>query len=788
MTTTTVGDSTPRYRDRGRAIDERVEDLLERMSLTEKVAQLGSAWVFQLVEGDELSAERAPKLMEHGLGQVTRVSGASNLGAEQAARVANAIQRYLVEETRLGIPAIIHEEICSGLMARQSTVFPQAIGVAGTWDPDLAEAMADVVRIQMRAMGAHQGLSPVLDVCRDPRWGRMEETFGEDPYLVARMGGAFVRGLQSDDLSDGVVATAKHFVGYGASEGGMNWAPVHLPARELREVYLYPFEAVARTAGLWSIMNGYHELDGVPCGADQNLLTGILRDEWGFEGCVVSDYFAVRQLAEYHRLAADGETAAVMALTAGIDVELPGTDCYGEPLLAALASGAIDQKIVDASVRRVLRTKFALGLFEQPFVEVEKVAAVTDSASHRALARRVAHKTMTLLRNDGTLPLRPGLGSLAVIGPNADAARHLFGDYTYPAHIESLREMRADDNVFSIPMPEGVEFSAGSVPALSVYEVLRERLDCDVRYAKGCDVNSDSTEGFAAAVALAARADVAVMVMGDKSGLTTDCTSGESRDRASLDLPGVQEDLVRAVVATGTPVVLVLVAGRPCGSEWVHEHSAAVLMAWLPGQEGAAAISDVLVGDVSPGGKLPISFPRTSGQIPTYYGHKVSGGRSHWKGDYVDARSSPLYPFGFGLGYTTFALSESAVEQNEMAWNGTVTVRARVANTGDRSGDEVVQLYIRDPEAGVTRPVLELKGFARVELEPGESKTVTFQLPVAQVGFYDRDLQYVVEPGVVEVFVGTSAHDLVEAGTFTVVADSSDGPVTKAFDGTVTIT
>jgi len=788
MADTTVGHSESCYRDPARTIGERVDDLLKRMTLLEKLAQLGSAWVFQLVDGDGLCPERAPKLLEHGLGQVTRVSGASSLQAEDAARVANAIQRFLVEETRLGIPAIIHEEICSGLMSRQSTVFPQAIGVASSWDPDLAEAIADVVRIQMRAMGAHQGLSPVLDVCRDPRWGRVEETYGEDPHLVARMGGAFVRGLQSDDLSGGVVATAKHFVGYGASEGGMNWAPAHLPARELREVYLHPFEAAVRTAGLWSVMNGYHELDGVPCGADQNLLTGILRDEWGFDGCVVSDYFAVRQLVEYHRLAANGSDAAVMALTAGIDVELPGTDCYGEPLLAALASGAIDEKVVDTSVRRVLRTKFALGLFEQSFVEVEKVAAVTDSASHRALARRVAHKTMTLLRNDGTLPLRPDLGSLAVIGPNADAARHLFGDYTYPAHIESLREMRADDNVFSIPMPEGIEFSAGSVPAPSVYEVLRERLDCDVRYAKGCDVDSESTEGFDAAVALAAEADVAVMVVGDKSGLTTDCTSGESRDRASLDLPGVQEDLVRAVVATGTPVVLVLVAGRPSGGEWVHEHSAAVLMAWLPGQEGAAAIADVLVGDVSPGGKLPISFPRTSGQIPTYYGHKVSGGRSHWKGDYVDAPSSPLYPFGFGIGYTTFALSESAVEQNEVAWNGTVTVRARVANTGDRNGDEVVQLYIRDPEASVTRPVLELKGFARVELEPGESKQVTFELPVAQIGFYDRDLCYVVEPGVVEVFVGTSARDLLEAGSFTVVADSSDGPVTKAFDGTVTIT
>ncbi|OFW54299.1 MAG: beta-glucosidase [Actinobacteria bacterium RBG_16_70_17] len=787
MTRTRAGDPAP-YRDPACTVDERVEDLLGRMTLSEKVAQLGSAWVFQLVDGTDLCAERAPKLLEHGLGHVTRVSGASSLGARDAARVANAIQRFLVEETRLGIPAIIHEEICSGLTARQSTVFPQAIGVASSWDPDLAEAIADALRLQMRAIGAHQGLSPVLDVCRDPRWGRLEETFGEDPYLVARMGAAFVRGLQSDDLSGGVIATAKHFVGYAASEGGMNWAPGHIPARELREVYLQPFEAVVRAAGLRSVMNGYQELDGVPCAADRGLLTGILRDEWGFDGCVVSDYFSVRQLAEYHRLVADASQAAVVAMTAGIDVELPGTDCYGEPLLAALASGDIDEKVVDVSVRRVLRTKFELGIFERPFADLDAVAAVTDTPQQRALARRVAHKSMVLLRNDGILPLRSHPGSVAVIGPNADAARHLFGDYTFPAHAESLREMRTEDNVFSIPIPDGAEFGDGMVGAPSVLESLRERLGPAVRYARGCDVNSGSTEGFAAAVALAAESDVAVMVMGDKSGLTNDCTSGEGRDRASLDLPGVQEDLVRAVVATGTPVVLVLVVGRPAGSVWIHEHCAAVLLAWLPGQEGAGAITDVLVGEISPGGKLPISFPRTVGQVPTYYAHKISGGRSHWNGDYVDSPSSPLYPFGYGIGYATFALSEVAVEQDEVTWSDTITVRARVTNTGDRSGDEVVQLYVRDPEAAVTRPVLELKGFARIGLEPGESKVVTFQLPVGQVGFYDREMQYVVEPGVVEVFVGTSARDLVPAGTFTVAPDPAGLPVVKVFDGSVSIT
>ena len=395
------------YRDPTLPITTRVADLLGRMTLEEKVGQLGSAWVFQIAEGTSLDAEKAPALLRDGLGQVTRVSGASSLTPTDAAELANAIQRHLLTETRLGIPAIVHEEICAGLMARDSTIFPQAIGLASTWQPEFATALADAVRVQMRAMGAHQGLSPVLDICRDPRWGRTEETFGEDPHLVARMGVAFVSGLQGDDLADGVVATAKHFVGYGASEGGLNWAPSHLGARELRDVYLYPFEAAVRSAGLRSVMNAYSELDGVPAAADRGLLTGILRVQWGFTGCVVADYFAIRQLADYHRLADDAVEAAAMALDAGLDVELPGTDCYGEPLLQAVRTGRVAEATIDTAVRRVLTTKFELGLFERRLVEREAVAAVTATPAHRQLASEIARKSLVLLRNDGTLPLGP---------------------------------------------------------------------------------------------------------------------------------------------------------------------------------------------------------------------------------------------------------------------------------------------------------------------------------------------------------------------------------------------
>jgi beta-glucosidase len=774
------------YRDPELSIEERVDDLLDRMTPAEKAAQLGSAWVFQLADSRGLREDQAAAVLADGLGQVTRVCGASALLPEEAARINNEIQRFLVERTRLGIPAIVHEEICSGLMARCATVFPQAIGLASTWDPDLAEALADSVRAQMRAIGAHQGLSPVLDVCRDPRWGRTEETFGEDPYLVSRMGVSFVRGLQGEDLRDGVIATAKHFVGYAASEGGLNWAPPHIPARELREVYLYPFEAVVRTAGLRSVMNGYHELDGVPCGANRDLLTGILREQWGFDGIVVADYFSIRQLSDYHQLADGGEEAAATAMHAGIDIELPNTDCYGPPLLAALESGLVAADAMDTAVRRVLRVKFELGLFEQPYVDAG--AAYGDLPRHRELARRVAGHSLVLLGNDGVLPLAPGAGAIVVIGPNADEARHLFGDYTYPAHIETLLETKQDGrNTFSMPISADTEVGDGAVDAPTVLDALRERFGARVTYARGCDVNGTARDGFDAAVALAAEADVAVMVMGDKAGLTDDCTSGESRDRVSFELPGVQEDLVRAVLETGTPVVLVLVAGRPAASAWIHERCAAVLLAWLPGQEGAAAIADAISGAVNPGGKLPISYPRSAGQIPVFYRHKNSGGRSHWKGDYVDSPSAPLYPFGYGLSYTTFALSDATAGPAEVPWTGSATVAVTVANTGSRAGDEVVQLYARRPRASVTRPVLELVGFARVNLEAGQRGRVTFEVPAGQLGFYDRDLAYVVEPGTVELFAGTSSADLVPAGTIAIVPDPSGRPPEKAFTGAVRV-
>lgn len=785
MTTTTdLPDAQAPYRDPARPVAERVADLLGRMTAAEKVAQLGSAWGFELTEGDGVSAEAFDRICHNGLGQVTRISGASGHGPAAAAHIANRIQQLLIENTRLGIPAIVHEEICSGVMARGSTVYPQAIGIAATFDPDLNEAVAASIRTQMRLTGVHQGLSPVLDVCRDPRWGRAEETFGEDPYLVAQMGNAFVRGLQGPDLAGGVIATAKHFVGYGVSEGGMNWAPAHITTRELREVFLHPFEAAVEAAGLRSVMNGYHELDGIPCAANGELLNDVLRGEWGFDGIVVSDYFSIDQLATYHRLAVDKSEAATIAMNAGLDVELPSTDCYAAALLAALDDGRVGMSVLDEAVARTLHLKFELGLFEQPYVDVDAAGAAMDTTTDRSLAAAAARKSIVLLKNDGVLPLGRNPGRIAVIGPNADAARNLYGDYAYPAHIESLLEMRDEDNVFNIPIPPDMDFGNAGPDSPSILDALTERYGTAITYARGCAVNDDDTSGIAAAVELATTADIVVMVVGDKAGLTYECTSGESRDRSSLTLPGVQEELARAVLATGTPVITVLVVGRPCGSEQLHRGSAAVVLAWLPGQEGAHAVAEVLAGEFNPGGKLPISFPRSVGQIPVFYGHKVSGGRSHWKGDYLDGPASPLYPFGFGLSYSRFQLSDPVLEPTAVVIGDSVAVRVAVTNSTETNGDEVVQVYVRDTEASVTRPVLELKSFVRVAVPAGATRDIEFHIPVEQLGFYDRKLRYVVEPGDIEILVGTSSTDLVVAGSVTI---RDGGPVAKAFDGTRTV-
>jgi beta-glucosidase len=752
-------------------MEARVESLLAQMTLDEKLAQLGCAWSTELVENDAFSERKARAALANGIGQITRIGASTGLRPRESAAFANRIQRFLREETRLGIPAIVHEESTAGFCARDADQFPQAIGLAATFDPALAERMGRVIREQMRAVGARLTLAPVLDVARDPRWGRTEETYGEDPYLASRIGVGYVRGVQGDDLASGVAATGKHFLGYGASEGGLNHAPVHVGPRELREVYAAPFGAAIREAGLACVMNSYAEVDGLACGGSREILEDLLRGELGFAGLVVADYFTTALLVSHHRIAADKGEAAQRALEAGLDSELPALSCYGAPLRARIESGLVDEALVDRSVRRVLRLKLALGLFDAPLVDEASAPRAYQTPEARALAREIAAKSIVLVKNEGgVLPLRAGLHRIAVVGPAADDVRLFQGDYSYPAHAEILYAPKGGGVSGIAPHSGAIAFAPGPFfpPAVSLLAGVRAAVTpaTEVVYAKGCEITGEDRSGFGAAAQAVRAADVGIVAVGGRSGLTPDCTSGEFRDAASLALTGAQQTLVETLAATGTPIVVVLVNGRPLALPWIAEHAPAIVEAWLPGEEGGHAIADVLFGRVNPAGRLPVTVPRAVGQVPLYYNHKSGGGRSQMLGDYSDLAVSPLWPFGHGLSYTRFEYGALAIAPVEIDAHERVSVSVDVGNAGERDGEEVVQLYVRDVVASVTRPVRQLAGFARIALAAGERRRVTFTIDATQLAFYDGAMRLVVEPGEIEVAVGASSADLRAKGTF----------------------
>ena len=748
MTDTTLTGAP--YRDASLPIENRVTDLLGRMTQAEKIAQLGSVWPAQLSDGETFDAALAEEACPDGIGQVTRVSGSTLLDADGATRMGADIQRWLQEETRLGIPAILHEESLHGLTAQGAVVHPQSINMASTWRPELVETVAGMIGRATAARGVTLVLSPIFDITRDPRWGRLEETYGEDSYLVMAFGCAYTRGVQAE----GVLACGKHLVGHGLPEGGMNRAPTHIGPRELREQFLLPFEAAVRQAGLGTMMHAYGEIDGQPCVSSRELLTDILRDEWGFGGVVVSDYDGVNELVVSHAVTTDLAVAASMTLEAGMDMELPRTIAYGEHLARALDDGLLDESVLDRSVSRVLRVKFEMGLLD---LAPAKVVA-HDLAAEREHALRIARESIVLLENDGTLPLAAGSGRVAVIGPSADDPRNLVGDYAHQLHIDTLLDV--DESIAtSTPLAPSLHAVRPSDEYPTVLSELRARLG-DVVHLPGGTLWDATDEDITSAARAAAAADVAVLVLGERSGLTADAISGEARDRMDIGLPGRQQELLEVVVATGTPVVVVLIAGRPLAVPWAQQHCAAILHAWVPGERGAEAIADVLTGAVNPGGKLPVTVPRHSGQIPVYYSHRPSGGHSNWRIEYQDGSNLPLWPFGFGRSYTTFDLADLRLSTAVIAADGEVEISATVRNSGDRAGDEVVQLYVRDVEASLTRPIKELRGFARVGLEPGEQRTVTFTLAAEQLAFVDEPGSWLVEPGRFRLLVGTSSADL----------------------------
>ncbi|PPG82515.1 glycoside hydrolase family 3 N-terminal domain-containing protein [Rathayibacter sp. AY1H2] len=706
------------------------------MTLEEKLSQLVGYWVDQGGEvvaplaGEMATSTGYAEATREGIGQLTRVYGTRPVDPLERAQWLWAEQRRLVEETRLGIPAIVHEECLTGLAAWQAATFPTPLAWGASFDPELVAELGAVIGGSMRELGIHQGLAPVLDVIRDPRWGRVDECIAEDPYVVGTIGTAYVQGLQST----GVDATLKHFIGYSASRGGRNHAPVHAGPREIADVLLPPFEMAIRDGGARSVMNSYAEIDGDPVGATPAYLTGVLRERWGFDGVVVADYFSVAFLHLMHAVAADLGEAAELALAAGIDVELPTGDAFLAPLAARIRAGEADEALVDRAVLRVLAQKERLGLLDARFDDAPESIDL-DSPAHRDIARRLAEESVVLLANDGVLPLAAPR-RLALIGPNADSAPALMGCYSFANHV--LAHHPGVPLGFEIPtVADALAGEFGSAELL---------------LAEGCSVEGDDASGIAEAVRAAADSDVAIVVVGDRAGLFGRGTVGEGNDVESLELPGRQRELVEAVVATGTPVVLVLLTGRPYAVGWALDGPsapAAVLQAFFPGEEGAGAIAGVVSGRVDPSGHLPVSLPRSAGAQPFSYLHPILGGPS----DVTSADSTPVRPFGHGLSYTHFARTELAVEESAPT-DGSFTATVRVRNTGERAGTDLVQLYARDVFASVTRPVAQLLGYARVALEPGEEAEVRFEVPAARLAFTGREGVRIVEPGRVELWVG----------------------------------
>lgn len=757
------------YKNELLSADRRAEDLLGRMTIDEKIGQLIQPFGWKCYEKNEdgsitITETFKEHLAQGGVGSLygllradpwTEVTLETGLTPEEGAKALNEIQRYAIENSRLGIPILFGEECSHGHMSIGSTVFPTPISIGSTWNPSLYRRMCQAVAIETRSQGAAATYSPVLDVVRDPRWGRTEECYGEDPYLVAEFGVAAIEGLQGDRLDgeDSLLATPKHFAAYGSSEGGRNAKAVHMGPRELHEVDLLPFRKAVE-AGARSIMTAYNEIDGVPCTTSSYLLQDILRDAWGFDGFVITDCGALGMLVNGHNTAQDGEDAVAQAIKAGIDMEMSG-DMFRNHLRSALASGQITEDELGNAVARVLKLKFELGLFDRPYGDPARAAEVIGSEEHRGLARELAQEGIVLLKNEqGTLPLSKAIRKIAVIGPNANTAYNQLGDYTSP-------------------QPQG--------RIATVLDGIRCALGDDgerVLYAPGSRIRDDSTEGFSKALACASEADAIVVAVGGSSArdfgegsidlLTgasvvtdhawSDMECGEGIDRASLNLLGAQLPLVQELRKLGKPLIVVYINGRPIVEPWIIEHADAILEAWYPGQEGGHAIADVLFGDINPSGRLTVSIPKMVGQLPVYYYHRRTRGKRYLETDF-----HAEYPFGFGLSYTTFKYDQLRIEPAFIGPDGKASVTVDVTNTGDRSGSDVVQLYISDLASTVTRPEKVLKGFRKIHLAPGETQTVSFEVSREQLEFVGPDLSRIVEDGEFNVLVGPNSADYLTA-------------------------
>ena len=755
------------YRDAKLPVERRVDDLLRRMTLEEKVAQMVSLWSGKRAITDSATrrfdAARAPRWFRVGIGRIERPSDAH--GARATAEFTNAIQRWTRDSTRLGIPVLFHEEALHGLQGPEATSFPQAIALASSWNPELVERVFGVVAAEVRARGAQQVLAPVVDVAREPRWGRIEETYGEDPFLASRLGVAAIRGFQGAGRltgstpsmpADRVIATLKHMTGHGQPESGINTGPAPLGENTLRNYFFPPFEAGVKEGHVGSLMPSYNEVDGVPSHANVWMLRDVLRGEWGFDGTIVSDWSAIPELASRHHIAADAADAARQALAATVDVDLPDISAYAL-LVDEVRAGRVPQRSIDAAVRRLLRAKFALGLFENPFVDAARADSVSGAAAHRALALEAARQSIVLLRNEGgALPLRAeGLRRIAVIGPHAGEV--LLGGYagTPRFSVSILEGIRKRASGATVEYAEGARITEDSTFTREA-QPHTSGVRSIARWGADRVVLADSTRNaqrIQDAVALARGSDVAVVVVGDNEMTSREAWAATHLgDRTSLSLVGQQEELVRAVQATGKPVVLVLINGRPPSIPRLASSVPAIVEGWYLGQETGTALAEVLFGDVNPGGKLPVSVARDVGQLPVFYNRKPSAGRGYLFDD-----TKPLWPFGHGLSYTTFAYAAPRVAAARIAPSGQTTLTVDVTNSGARAGDEVVQLYVRDRVSRITRPVQELRGFQRITLRAGETRTVRFDVGPQTLGYFGPGNKWVVEPGAFDLMVGGSS-------------------------------
>lgn len=751
------------YKNASLSIDERVKDLLGRMTLEEKTAQMMCVWMGkpndntgipkdQLPFGGKFSPERAKQTMPDGIGQFARQR--ELLTPKESAEYANAAQKWLKENTRLGIPAVFHDEILHGNMSSGSTVFPTPLSLAASWDTDLISRVFTVAARHTRLRGTHHVLGPNMDLAREARWGRTEETYGEDPYLTSRMIVALVKAIQggatysTPKLGEfSVIATGKHFAGHGQPEGGTNIGPVNLSERLLRETHFVPFEAAVKEANLLSIMPAYHEIDGVPVHANKWMLDTLLRKEWGFRGTVVSDYYAMTQLQELHSVAVDKSDAARQSLEAGVDVELPDMD-VNKTLIEQIKAGKIPESLIDQAVSRILYQKFQLGLFENPYVDAATVAQKIDTTEDRNLAADAARRAIVLLKNDkNILPLdRTKLKSVAVIGPNA-AKAHL-GGYTDP------RPPR------TVSLLDGIKTKLGSAVKVNYAEGVKITKEGGDWFGDKVTLNDEADDRrlIAEAVKAANASDAVILSIGGNEDTNKEAwATNHLGDRDSLELVGRQNELVKAVLATGKPVVVFLTNSGPLALGYVAENVPAILEGFYLGEETGTAAADVIFGDYNPGGKLPVSFPRSAGQLPIYYNIKPTAKRG-----YLFSTTAPQFPFGYGLSYTTFKYSNLKVAKPKIGASEETTVTVDVTNTGKVRGDEVAQMYIRDDVSSVTRPVKELKDFARVSIEPGQTKTVTFTVSPAKLQFYNREMRRVVEPGTFQIMVGGNSVDLIK--------------------------